>query len=132
MKKISIDLPAMYGDHHVVEVRRLLLGQEGVADVFASSAFQVVEINFDDEKISEKQLEKVLGDAGYLGELAMPVEAGVAAQELGGKAFFRHTAAYEQTRQVIGFSQKVPFAGRPLWPCPGFGPIQQKNGEEEG
>ena len=131
MKKINIDLPAMYGDHHVVEVRRLLLELPGVEQVFASSAFQVVEVAFDEDQVTQEKIESVLAEAGYLGDLAMPVETGVAAQESGGKAYFRHTAAYEQTRQVVGFSQQVPFAGRPLWPCPGFGPIQQMNGDEE-
>jgi copper chaperone CopZ len=131
MKKISIDLPTMYGDHHVVEVRRLLFDLNGVEEVYASSGFQVIEVSFDGDKVDQGQIEDTLKDAGYIGELGMPVEVGVAAQELGGKAYFRHTAAYEQTRQVVGFSQQVPFAGRPLWPCPGFGPIQQVNGEEE-
>ncbi len=45
MKTISFDLPSLFGDHHVVEVRRLLLEIAGVEDVYASSAFQVVEIS---------------------------------------------------------------------------------------
>jgi hypothetical protein len=46
-------------------------------------------------------------------------------RENGDKPFFRHTVAYEQTGSSIGFAQQVPFAGRPLWPCPGMGPIKQ-------
>ncbi len=132
MKKVTIDLPSMYGDHHVQEVRRLLFDLDGVEEVFASSAFHLAEVSFNEAKVDQAQIETALSEAGYLGEMTMPQEVGIAAQESGGKAYFRHSAAYEQTKQVVGFSQKVPFAGRPLWPCPGFGPIQQMNGEEEG
>ena len=41
MKTLSLELPAMYGDHHVIEVRRILLEIDGVKDVYASSSFQV-------------------------------------------------------------------------------------------
>ena len=44
MKKISLDLPTLFGDHHVTEVRRLLLELPGVAEVYASSSFQIVEV----------------------------------------------------------------------------------------
>ena len=41
MNKVTIDLPSMYGDHHVQEVRRLLFDLDGVEEVYASSAFQL-------------------------------------------------------------------------------------------
>ena len=44
----------MYGDHHVVEVRRLLLEMPGVTDVYASSSFQVVEVAFDGVQSSNR------------------------------------------------------------------------------
>jgi len=47
MEKFVINLPAMYGDHHVTEVRRILMGLPGVSSVFASSAFKSAEISFD-------------------------------------------------------------------------------------
>ena len=47
MEKKSFKLPAMYADHHVVEVRRILLEMPGVQDVYASSAFQVADVTFD-------------------------------------------------------------------------------------
>ena len=40
MEVFNIDLPAMYGDHHVVEVRRILMDIPGVEDVYASSGFR--------------------------------------------------------------------------------------------
>lgn len=124
VKEISFDLPTMYGDHHVTEVRRLLLELPGVQEVYASSSFHVVEVQFDETKLESQTIEQTLSDAGYLGELLMPVEMGVLSErENGEKPFFRHTVAFENTGQTVSFGQKVPYAGRPLWPCPGFGPL---------
>jgi copper chaperone CopZ len=120
----------MYGDHHVTEVRHLLLELSGVSEVYASSGFQVVEIQYDEAKLDPDEIRSVLGEAGYLGELQVTVERGaVEDRENGDKPFFRQTVAFEQTGNSIGFAQQVPLAGRPLWPCPGMGPIKQT--EEE-
>jgi hypothetical protein len=74
----------------------------------------------------------VLEEAGYLGELPVAVEQGaVEGRENGDKPFFRHTTAYAEAGKTVSFAQKVPFAGRPLWPCPGMGPIEQQKGEPE-
>ena len=127
MKTISFDLPSLFGDHHVVEVRRLLLEIAGVEDVYASSAFQVVEITFDPDRVTEATLKQTLGEAGYLGELNLAAEAGVAGyQHEGVETFFRHTASFETTRKVVSFTQQVNYTGRPLWNCPGIGVIKQK------
>lgn len=134
MERYSIDLPTMFGDHHVTEVRRLLLELPGVADVYASSSFQVVEVEYDETRLDPELIEKTLDEAGYLGELAIPVERGaIGERKNGDRPFFRHTAAYEQTGKAVSFAQKVPYAGRPLWPCPGMGPLEQvgKKAEEE-
>lgn len=124
METLTIDLPAMYGDHHVVEVRRLLLEMPGVEDVYASSSFQVAEVTYDPKKVDEEALKGALDEAGYLHDLVVPAEAGAPATELErDEAFFRHTTAYEQTKEVVGFAQNVNYSGRPLWPCPGLGVI---------
>ena len=124
MKTVSFDVPAMYGDHHVVEVRRILLEMPGVADVYASSSFRVVEVTYDPEKVDEKEIAAKLEQAGYLGEWPVVAESGVAANQEGGGEFFRHTATYEQTKQIVSFAQNVNYQGRPLWPCPGMGVIK--------
>ena len=129
MPNLTLELPSMYGDHHVVAVRRLLLDLTGVEDVYASSSFRVVDIKFDDTAVSHDEIKQTLDKAGYLGELPMPAETGKAATEEGEKPYFRHTAAFEQTGQVVSFGQQVPYNGRPLWPCPGMGPVV--NTEEE-
>ena len=131
MKTLSLDLPTMFGDHHVIEVRRLLLELPGVSDVYASSSFQVVEVQYDETELDSETIEATLSEAGYLGELPMVVEIGVdPARENGDKPYFRHTAAHEATGLSVSFAQTVPFTGRPLWPCPGMGPIITSQEEE--
>jgi len=117
----------MYGDHHVSEVRRILLELPGVESVYASSCFQVVEVTCDPARIDADAITARLDQAGYLGNLSTPLETGVAAASSDRKeAFFRHTIAYQQTGRNIGFAQTVSYTGRALWPCPGMEPARNK------
>lgn len=127
MQISTFDAPALYGDHHVTEVRRLLFEMDGVLDVYASSAFRVIEINFDENKITHETLAKLLEEAGYLGDLPMPAEASTAAEA---ESQFRHTATYETVKKTVSFAHNVPYSGRPLWNCPGMG-VLRKTDEEE-
>ena len=132
METYTLELPAMYADHHVSEVRRLLFEIPGVDDVYASSGFRTVEISLDPKKVSTDQINKVLDAAGYLGDLPMPLELGEAAYQSDNVgAYFRHTEVYEHTQQPVSFAQNVNYSGRPLWPCPGVGPIPRVELEEE-
>lgn len=133
MENITLNLPAMYGDHHVTEVRRVLLETAGVEDVYASSSFRVVEVGYNPGQISVEQITSALENAGYTEEITIPLETGVAAygRESDGKdVFFRHTAAYEQVSDVVSFAQKIESTGRPLWPCPGMGVVSRVIVEE--
>ena len=133
MEKTTIELPSMYGDHHVIEVRRILLEMPGVEEVYASSGFQVVEVDFDPDKVTAVDIKAKLEEAGYTQELPVRVETGVAAYQgsNGDRAeFFRHTAVFEQTQQGVSFTQQVNYAGRPLWPCPGMGVVKQVEMDE--
>lgn len=132
MEKLSLKLPAMYGDHHVSEVRSLLSKLPGVAEIYASSSFQMVEVDYDEAVLSPDEIKAGLDEAGYLGELPMPVERGASAdRENGDRPFFRKSAVHEQVGPTLSFAQKIPFSGRPLWPCPGMGPIETKHKELE-
>ena len=98
MEKTTIELPSMYGDHHVIEVRRILLEMPGVKDVSASSGFQVVEVDYDPKKTGAADIKAKLEEAGYTHELSVAVETGEAAyQGSNGDSgkFFRHSAAFE-------------------------------------
>lgn len=130
MAKIVIELPAMFADHHVQEVRKLLLELPGVDDVYASSSFNVAEVNYDPEKLDEDKIKHILKEKGYMREFLMPEDSG----DNNGKAvdtreFPRHSAAYETTRETVSFTQEVNYSGKPLWPCPGVGVVSI--GDEE-
>lgn len=126
MKTITFDVPALYGDHHVVEVRRMLLESPGVKEVYASSAFHLVEVTFDPSQTDEKKIESLLQEAGYLDPLPLPVEADAATylQSDRSESYFRHTELFETTRQTVSFTQEVSSSGKPLWNCPGMGVIR--------
>ena len=126
METKSFEAPALYGDHHVSEVRRILLEMTGVNEVYASSAFQTIEVAFDPAKINAGQIEACLQEAGYLGEIPMLVETGIPVEKVGDDAFFRHTATYETIKKTVAFNQRVDHDNtRPLWPCPGMGPVKK-------
>ena len=128
MKKITLDVPAVYGDHHVMEVRRMLLALPGISDIYVSSAFHLVEVQYDENKIDENQIKKTLDEAGYLDPLSMPSESGVSSylREDQSQTYFRHTQVFDNMRTTVAFAQNVRNTGKPLWYCPGFGAIKNK------
>jgi len=132
MERYTLDLPAMYGDHHVIEVRRLLLELPGVDDVYASSGFHYIEVLYDPEKVHPDDITTRLEQAGYLGELSIPVETGAKVyQSEDTQLFIRHSAVFENIKSVVSFTQTTGNNARPLWPCPGLGPIGNESMEEE-
>ena len=126
MKTKQFDLPTLYGDHHVIEVRRILMEIPGVDEVYASSSFQAVEIQYDENKVKDTEIQGILGEAGYMGELMAQSESEKAeSRGENTEIFLRHTSAYSQTKLTVGFSQSInQNQGRPLWPCPGIGLIK--------
>ena len=137
MAKTVIDVPAMYGDHHVLEVRHMLLALSGVEEVTASSCFQAVEVSFDPTQINEDDIRAVLDEAGYLAPLPVPVESEIAVTLLPEEdraAGFRHTIAYEQARDVVSFAHAVPqqTTTHVLWPCPGLGVLRNVESAGDG
>lgn len=131
MASFSLELPMMYGDHHVQEVRRILFEIEGVKDVYASSSFHTVEINYNEKKTNQKKIKAVLDEAGYLGELAISLEPETPVTEREGEKYFRHTTQSTQTRNIIGFEQNVSYRGRSKWPVPGMGVLDVADTQTE-
>jgi hypothetical protein len=126
MELYSVDLPTMYGDHHVTEVRRILLELAGIEAVNASSCFHIVEIKYNPAQITPDTINERLEAAGYLGALTVPQELSKAVQNDDKiREFMRHTAVYEQTLSTVGFAQVVQSSGQALWPCPGIGLLRQ-------
>jgi copper chaperone CopZ len=115
MTSVMIVVPAMYADHHVVEVRRILCDVAGVRDVYASSAFGVVEVDFDAEDTSAEALERLLDEAGYLSELPVPVESGEPPTDRTAMAgqYRRHAAADAPSGSTVAFRQELGAATPP-------------------
>lgn len=126
MPTVTIELPTLYGDHHVLEVRRLLFDLPGIEDVYASSCFHLVEVQYEPTQITPEEIKSTLAESGYLAELPLPVETDTAVTEAGSQTFFRHTAVFEEAGTPVTFTQTVPYNGRPLWPCPGMGVIGER------
>ena len=126
METKAFEAPALYGDHHVSEVQRILKELPGVEEVYASSAFQAIEVTFDETKTSADEITSCLEEAGYLGEIPMLAESGVAAYgKKDGNGNFRHTAIYQTVKKTVSFAQNVQYQGRALWPCPGIGVVKK-------
>jgi copper chaperone CopZ len=131
MKFYTLEIPAMFGDHHVSEVRRLLTELPGVGEVYASSSFRTVEIQYDDKQVDPEKISLTLAQAGYLDEMPVPAEW-EDIEPHGDKSplFFRNPTAYTQTGKTVAFSQSIPQTGRPVWPCPGLSPVPNREEPE--
>ena len=65
MDKVVLDVPTLWADHHVLKVRDALGALKGVEDVYASSAWKQVLVNYDADKTNQAAIEKAMADAGY-------------------------------------------------------------------
>lgn len=119
MKTVTFSLPMMYADHHVTAVHTLLHDFPGIQDLYASSNFHILEVEYDTSEITEEEIREALADAGYLEGITIPEEIGSTPAHESAQPFFRHTAVFTQTGNAISFGQEVPEVERPLWPCPG-------------
>lgn len=109
MTSTAVDVPGMYADHHVVEVRRVLLDQPGVTAVYASSAFGVVEIEFDPERTTAEDLERRLDELGYRSDLPVPRESGDASPDgrAAGLRYRRSTTTHAAAGTGVTFRQAM-------------------------
>lgn len=118
MEKVSFPVPSLFGDHHVLEVRRILLARPGVAEVYASSCFHVIEVSFDPSQIVQADIAAILEEAGYFVDLPEPVKSMAQLSQ-------RQAVILEQT-QLVGFQQKITIQKRSAWPCPGMGLLKSQ------
>lgn len=65
VKTTTLNLPRMYGDHHVTAVREVLAKLDGIDEVHASAAFKEATVTYDPETISDEEIAAQLADAGY-------------------------------------------------------------------
>ncbi len=65
MEKLQLSIPSMWADHHVLQVRDVLLHLDGVETVYASSAWKQALLSFDPARVSRAAIEQALAQAGY-------------------------------------------------------------------
>jgi len=120
--KTRFDAPSLYADHHVIEVRRVLLEMPGITEIYASSCFRVIEVSFDPQKIDEETIKNHLATTGYLDPLPVSDETGGYQHGPESQASaFRQTRNDDTVDRAVSFKQEVPPASRAGWPCPGMG-----------
>ena len=114
MERLTLTLPAMYGDHHVTEVRRILGALPGVTEVYASAARQRVDVEYDAGQFDPSAIEGALRARGYAtradGQAPMLVSART-------KTLTEYAVGPGGIEQFV---ERVPAWGAPLGACPGF------------
>ena len=65
MEKVTLSIPTMWADHHVLAVREVLGSVSGVQEVLASAMYKDVLIKYDPDSTSPETLESALAAAGY-------------------------------------------------------------------
>jgi len=65
MEQLTITIPGMWGDHHVLAVREALGALAGVGEIEASAARSLVRLSFDPAVVGQEQIVQALCEAGY-------------------------------------------------------------------
>jgi copper chaperone CopZ len=112
MERLTLDLPTMYGDHHVTEVRGLLSALPGVRPLYVSAAWQKVELEYDPAQTGPQLIRQALAARGYTAD---PV--GVPPVSSRNKTLTEYAFGPGAVEQFV---EKVPAWGAPSAPCPGF------------
>jgi copper chaperone CopZ len=75
MEKTVLSVPKMWADHHVLTVRGVVTALDGVEDVYASSAWKQVVVEYDSSKLDQAAIVAALAEAGYGVDEALGLEA---------------------------------------------------------
>ena len=105
MERLIVDVPSMYADHHVLVVRDLLTRMDGVEEVYASSAFKQVLVQYDPAAVRPDVISGALAEAGYTREMQMPVQ-GKLAEDSWKQGTFRMTQTYQTDLDMSGEFRK--------------------------
>jgi len=65
MEEVTIAVPGLWADHHVVTVLGLLRNEPGVASVTASALEKNVRLSYDPETTGPEQIAARLNEGGY-------------------------------------------------------------------
>lgn len=65
MEKVTFSIPAMWADHHVLDVRQTLSQVSGVEEVVASAMYKDVLIHYDSATTNPETLANALARSGF-------------------------------------------------------------------
>jgi copper chaperone CopZ len=120
MEKVTLNIPSLYGDHHVLAVRDILGKISGVEDVYASSAFKQVAVTFDPAKTKPADFESALAAEGYaVGDAGQP-QATIETPALRWKGGAQFVIASGLAESVRFSAPPVNYGAGGPRPCPGF------------
>ncbi len=64
MEELTLTIPGMWADHHVLAVREVLVGM-GITEIMASAANSTVRLAFDPSAVGQDGILQALVEAGY-------------------------------------------------------------------
>lgn len=65
MEQLTLQIPRLWADHHVLEVRQALSDLAGVKEVVASAARKLVHVSYDPAQVGRDQVLQALKARGY-------------------------------------------------------------------
>lgn len=118
MERVLLEVPHMYADHHVINVRGILGKLKGVEEIYASSSFKQVEVGFEPGEISLDDIKAALGAEGYyVGEEEDTEDFGLADEVMPGFVAAHGVAAKPEDSRKF---ELPPWRDSVAHPCPGF------------
>lgn len=106
MQEITLDVPGLYGDHHVLILKALLEEVDGVEEMYLSSAWKQILLRIDPNRTSREAIEAALEGAGYgvsAGETPILIERDrIGRDPQWSKSEFRVTKSYPADMEMVG------------------------------
>jgi copper chaperone CopZ len=65
MEQMTLSIPGMWADHHVLAVREVLGAIPGLSEIEASAAQKAVRLSYDPALVGPERITQALRDAGY-------------------------------------------------------------------
>ena len=115
MEKLTLPVPGLYADHHTTAVREILAALPGIDDMYVSSAWRQISVQYDPKKITPEDIEAKLTSLGYMQD-----ESEYAPCECATDPSTRYTAIHAGVGDTLSFADPPLASTRALWPCPGI------------
>lgn len=115
MEKYTLYVPGLYADHHTTAVREHLAKFPGISDMYVSSAWRQISVQYDPQQVKPEEIEARLTALGYMQE-----DSEFAPCESDGDPALRYTAIHPGVGDTLSFADPPLAPKGSLWPCPGI------------